>query len=137
MEQTKLASLNEVLVGSTLSIATALVFNVTLLPLLLGTAVSFITGLKITALYQVSSVIIRFGVRRYNNAKVRREMYKRALLRSGGSLQSLQGRVSMPVMRVTNHNLDAIIKSGDDSGTVGPNESKTRGPKQTDKELRS
>jgi len=93
VEQTKMASLNEVLVGSGLSIAVALVFNVTLLPLLIGAPVSFITGLKVTALYQVASVIIRFAVRRWNNAQIRRKMFD--VRRSSGSIQSLPGRVSI------------------------------------------
>ncbi len=128
MEQTKLASLNEVLVGSGLSIAVALVFNVTLLPILIGAPVSFITGLKVTALYQVASVIIRFAIRRWNNAKIRRQMFE--LRRSSGSIQSLPGRVSMPDMRTTDRNSDGERYGGYQKGRQG----REHGP--ADQELR-
>ena len=66
--QTKLASLREVLVGSVLTISTALIFNVTLLPLLIGVPVGFLLGAKVTFIYTAASLAIRFGVRRYYNA---------------------------------------------------------------------
>ena len=132
MKQTKLESLQEVLVGSTLTIATALIFNVTLLPWLLGVPISFIMGLKVTALYQVASVIIRFGVRRYNNARVRHTMRS---MRSGrGSIQSIPGRVSMPDMRITDRNADASNAPSDEGDR--PVQTEGRGHDQANKELR-
>ncbi len=128
MSQTKLASLNEVLVGSVLNIAVALIFNVTLLPILIAAPVSFLMGLKVTAMYQVASVIIRFAVRRWNNAKIRRQMFN--VRRSSGSIQSLPGRVSMPDMRTTDRNAHAKRFGGHQKGR------QDREHEPTDQELR-
>jgi len=101
MKQTKMESLREVLVGSILSIAIALVFNVTLLPLMIGMPVSFVLGAKVTATYTAASLLIRFLVRRYYNAKVLNPLL--GLPPRVGSIQSFPRSGGMSRMSINDY----------------------------------
>ncbi len=101
MKQTKMESFTEVLVGSALNIAAALIFNVTLLPVIIGMPVSFVLGAKVTASYTAISLLIRFSIRRYYNAKVQREVLR--LPARVGSIQSLRRSGNMPRMSLDDY----------------------------------
>lgn len=101
MKQTKMESFTEVLVGSALNIAAALIFNVTLLPVIIGMPVSFVLGAKVTASYTAISLLIRFAIRRYYNAKVQREVLR--LPARVGSIQSLRRSGHMPRMSLDDY----------------------------------
>lgn len=132
MTQTKWESLTEVLIGTTFNVVLALVFNVTLLPLLIGVPIGFLLGAKVTALYTGISLLVRYYLRRYYNAKVRHQMRD---MRSGrGSIQSIQGRVSMPSLPEPDYHVNAHPPRGYDRGGVGPTQSTAR--KRPDKVVR-
>lgn len=101
MKQTKMESFTEVLVGSALNIAVALIFNVTVLPMILGMPVSFVLGATVTATFTAISLLIRFSVRRYYNAKVQREVLR--LPARVGSIQSLRRSGNMPRMSLDDY----------------------------------
>lgn len=101
MKQTKMESFTEVLVGSALNIAVALIFNVTLLPMIIGMPVSFMLGAKVTASYTAISLLIRFSIRRYYNAKVQRKVLR--LPARVGSIQSLRRSGNMPRMSLDDY----------------------------------
>ena len=94
MSQSRWESFTEILTGSSLNICVALIFNVTVLPWLIGMPVAFLLGAKITGIYTVASLAIRFGVRRFFNARVRRKVRK--LQRGGGSIQSIPRSGGLP-----------------------------------------
>ncbi len=118
MEQTKLESLKEVTVGSVLNVGVAFIFNLTLLPILMGVPVGLLLGLEVTAIYTGVSMLIRYLVRRYYNAQVRHKMFD--MRRGGGSIQGIRGRVSLSTLPVPYKDTDADATRGDDRSRIGP-----------------
>lgn len=120
MEQTKLDSMFEVTMGGVATSIVGVVFNLTMLPLVLLTTVTLTQGLALTASFACMSIGVRYIIRRIFNARLRHKMHQSILRGSSGSIQSLPGRVRMPDMRITDRNAHAHTPRGHDRGRAGP-----------------